>query len=294
MMIASLLSRTGYRLNRSTQQNVCLSGYYDPALMNSLPLFHQIAGKPVLVLGNGAIADAKARLVSRAGGSVITNEEMAIRQGANLAFIVPDHQDDAREIVDRLHQANMLVNVADRPDLCDFLTPSILERDPVLVAIGTGGTSAGLAKHIRLRLETIIPPSLGSLARKLAGLRPAFRKSFPQAADRRKAIDHLLEQGGPCDILDPDSPQRLVNWQSLLAESSAQNSSRMVEIHISGDDPDDLTLKQARLLGIADHILHDADVSADILNRARADATRDIASANPIPLDGLTVHLVRI
>jgi uroporphyrin-III C-methyltransferase/precorrin-2 dehydrogenase/sirohydrochlorin ferrochelatase len=125
--------------------------------MKALPLFHIIAGKPVIVLGEGEAAAAKCRLVERAGGFVVGDDN----REAQLAFLALDHPELAAT---RLKARGVLVNVADRPDLCDFTVPSVLDRDPVLVAVGTAGASAGLAKHLRLRLERILPSGLGKLA----------------------------------------------------------------------------------------------------------------------------------
>ena len=78
-----------------------------------------------------------------------------------------------------LRDAGMLVNVVDQPELCDFTTPSILDRDPVLIAVGTGGASAGLAKHLRLRLEQFLPLSLGELAQEtVPGARDKLARSL--------------------------------------------------------------------------------------------------------------------
>src|SRR5690606_20970776 len=101
----------------------------------------------------------------------------------------------------RLREAGLLVNVVDRPDLCDFTTPSIVDRDPVLIAVGTDGTSAGLAKHLRLRIETLLPASLGRLAEALHAARGALRARWPGGADRRRVLDAALEEGGALDPL---------------------------------------------------------------------------------------------
>ena len=123
-------------------------------MIPSLPLFHTIAGQTVIVLGSGDVAEARRRLIERAGGVVIGEIQQGVAQGARLAFIA--RGDAALDEADamRLRAAGLLVNTADRPELCDFTVPSILDRSPVVVAIGTGGASAGLAKALRLRLET--------------------------------------------------------------------------------------------------------------------------------------------
>ena len=99
--------------------------------MKSLPLFHRVAGQPVIVLGEGAAAEAKRRLVQRAGGQVVAHLETGIERGARLAFVALEDEEETDAAVVRLHRAGLLVNVVDRPALCDFTTPSILDRDPV-------------------------------------------------------------------------------------------------------------------------------------------------------------------
>ncbi|ROT94857.1 siroheme synthase [Altererythrobacter sp. FM1] len=255
--------------------------------MNSLPLFHRIAGQRVVVVGNGDAADAKRRLVERAGGIPCGEPEA---HHARLAFIALDDDRQAAAVAIRLRTKGLLVNVTDRPAMCDFTVPSVLDRDPVLIAIGTGGASAGLAKHLRLRIEAILPPALGQLAAKLNAVRDVIRQRFPDMAERRRAIDAALSEGGPLDPLRGDAAERVDSW--LAANHSAVDA-RTVEIALTSDDPDDLTLRQARWLGVADVVLHDAAVSSEILARARADAVRKEIGADILPAgdDGLTVVL---
>ncbi|MBA4051985.1 MAG: siroheme synthase, partial [Erythrobacter sp.] len=158
----------------------------------SLPLFHQIAGQQVLVLGDGPAAEPKRLLVERAGGVIVDDLARAIDEGVRLAFIAYDDAKACEVAAINARCAGMLVNVVDRPELCDFTTPSILDRDPLLVAIGTGGASAGLAKHVRLRLERVLPETLGVLARALEAARPVLRRRFPDGAERRRAVDAAL------------------------------------------------------------------------------------------------------
>ena len=256
--------------------------------MHSLPLFHRIAGEPVVVLGEGAAAEAKRRLVERAGGRVERDLAAGIERGARLAFIA--HQDGARCADDaiRARAAGLLVNVVDRPELCNFTAPSILDRDPVLVAVGTGGASAGLAKQLRLRLEALLPADLGSLAERLRAEREAIRARWPDAGDRRRALDAALAQGGALDPLSEGAAARVEPW---LAGAAPAGETGGHEVILTSSDPDDLTLRQARLLGSADAVLHDRHVPEAILDRARADAVRlTLPLAGEIP-QGLVVIL---
>jgi uroporphyrin-III C-methyltransferase/precorrin-2 dehydrogenase/sirohydrochlorin ferrochelatase len=254
-------------------------------MIPALPLFHRVAGQPVIVLGEGEAAEAKRRLVERAGGIVTDREDAAAR----LAFVALDAPEEATA---RLRGRGVLVNVVDRPDLCDFTVPSLLDRAPVLVAIGTGGASAGLAKALRLRLEPLLPPSLGRLAEGLAGARSKLRARWSDAGDRRRALDAALGAGGPLDPLQDASADRIDAWLGDLPESAPADP---VEIRLRSDDPDDLTLREARLLGSADVLACEPDVPPAVLDRARADAVRvALAVGESLPVrSGLVVGLRR-
>jgi uroporphyrin-III C-methyltransferase/precorrin-2 dehydrogenase/sirohydrochlorin ferrochelatase len=242
----------------------------------SLPLFHQIAGQSVLVLGDGPAAEPKRRLVERAGGVIVDDLARAVDEGVRLAFIAYDDARACEVAAINARCAGMLVNVVDRPELCDFTTPSILDRDPLLVAIGTGGASAGLAKHVRLRLERVLPETLGALAKALEAVRPRLRVRFPDGAVRRRAVDAALAEGGPLDPFDHQSFEKVEAWLSGAADGRI---GAVVDLTLTSPDPEDLTLRQARLLGEADVLLLDGAVPSAILARARADAAR-------LPWDG--------
>lgn len=259
-------------------------------MISSLPLFHRVAGQPVIVLGSGEAAEAKRRIVERAGGVVVDDMQEGIDKGARLAFIACDDPDAAQGDAIRLRCAGLLVNVVDRPELCDFTTPSILDREPVLVAIGTGGASAGLAKALRLRLEALLPQSLGELARKLGGARSALRERLPDAGERRRALDGALAASGPLDPLDENAANCVDEW---VASGTSGRGGGVVEVVLRSADPDDLTLREARLLGSADLVAHEPGVPASVLVRARADASRVAIATGERPRapDGLVVIL---
>ena len=237
-------------------------------MIHSLPLFHRIAGQSVIVLGEGEAALAKRRLVERAGGIVVGEES----REARLAFVaLSESGDDPEPAAARLRARGLPVNVADRPELCDFTTPSLLERGPVLIAVSTGGASAGLAKALRLRLEALLPTGLGALAEALQNARAALRERWPDAADRRRALDAALVQGGALDPLGDHTGDPVAVWLDGAGEGAPTVRH---EIRLRSADPDDLTLREARLLGTADTIRHAADAPPAILARARADAVR--------------------
>lgn len=252
--------------------------------MNQLPLFITIRGKPVILLGEGDAADAKRRLIERAGGICVDEDDL----DARLAFVAIENRDTASDAAARLKARGILVNVVDQPNLCDFTTPAIIDRDPLLVAIGTGGASAGLAKMVRQAIERILPARLGELALRLQSVRDKMRKRWPDGVDRRRQLDAALAPGGPLDPLDPDSADKVDEW---LDNGSAIPASGVVAIDLLSSDPEDLTLRAARLLGQADHIYADGPISDELVNRARADAVRHVGAPSSELPSGLVIHL---
>lgn len=249
--------------------------------LHSLPLFVRLAGRAVILLGDGEAADAKRRLLDRAGA--VTVGENA---DAALAIVAIEDEGEAIAAVTRLKARGVLVNAVDRPALCDFTIPAIIDRAPVLVAIGTGGATAGLAAALRQRIEAMLPAGLGRLADALFASRGAVRAQYPDGGDRRRAIGAALSPGGS---LDPLIDHGDVDIAAALA---APPPTRVIRIVVHSADPEKLTLREARLLALADRLYHDEAMPTAILDRARADADRIIGSAPDAPLPGLSVELV--
>lgn len=240
---------------------------------HSLPLFVRLQGRPVILLGEGEAAEAKRRLLERAGAVVATDHPEA-----RLAIVAMENDAEATAAVEQLRGRGMLVNAVDRPAMCDFTLPAIVDRDPVLVAIGTGGVSAGLAATLRQRLEALLPAGLGRLAAALFAARRALRDALPDPAHRRRALATALSAGGALDPLgtDPD----VSGWLAAVGQG-VTTSGELIAIHLPSPDPDDLTLRQSRALANADRVYHHPDVPAAILARARADAPRSVVAAPP-------------
>ncbi|MBL0117137.1 MAG: siroheme synthase [Sphingomonadales bacterium] len=254
--------------------------------MHSLPIFLILKDRPVILVGHGDAAKAKRLLLERAGARIVNEQEQAA-----LAIVAVDDESEALAAIFRLKARGVLVNATDRPEHCDFTLPAIVDREPVIVAIGTGGASAGLAKALRQKLEQLLPQSLGSLAEGLRRARSSIRERWPEPDARRRAIDSALDAGGLLDPLMCIGPDAIAEW----LESPDENWSRGLRVVlVSSDDPDHLTLQQARLLGQADMIVYGADIAPAIIARGRADAVRRFAEVPPDPLpNGLIVQIVR-
>jgi uroporphyrin-III C-methyltransferase / precorrin-2 dehydrogenase / sirohydrochlorin ferrochelatase len=242
--------------------------------VHSLPVFLRLTGRPVILLGEGEAALAKRRLLERAG-AVIVGEDA----DAALAIVAMEDDEAALVAITRLKARGILVNAVDRAALCDFTLPAIVDRDPVIIAVGSGGVSAGLAKALRQRIEALLPPSVGALAQALGDARAAIKARWGDAAGRRRAIDAALAPGGALDPLTGNDAASVAAW--LGSEARVEATSRLEIITLASSDPDDLTLRVARLMGEADIIFHQPSVPPALLNRARADASRAVAANMP-------------
>ena len=159
----------------------------DPKL-NAFPVFIRIEDRAVVIVGGGAEALAKARLLAQSSAAlaVVTEEpeegliewalvngvavireayEAAHIAGATLVFAASGEETLDRRVVADARAAGIPVNAVDRPELCDFFTPALVNRAPVAVAIGSEGAGPVLAQMIRARIDQLLPPSLGRLAR---------------------------------------------------------------------------------------------------------------------------------
>jgi uroporphyrin-III C-methyltransferase / precorrin-2 dehydrogenase / sirohydrochlorin ferrochelatase len=256
--------------------------------MKQLPIFVNLSGRNVVLLGEGEAAEAKRRLIERAGGKIVADCPAILCTCARIGFVAIEGEDAAILAAQALRAKGLLVNVVDRPEHCDFTTPAIIDRDPVLIAIGTGGASAGMAKAIRQRIEMLLPQGLGTLALAISSARDAIRARFPDSTERRRALDSAFAAGAALDPMREAGPQAVEHW---LSGALVKNDNGLIEITLLSADPEDLTLRMARLLGEADHVFHDSDVPSDILNRARADAVRHMGGPDGQNPTGLVLFL---
>jgi len=195
-------------------------------------------------------------------------------RGAAAAFIATDDVEGDSRVQALAKAAGVPVNVADRPALCDFILPAIVDRDDVVVAISTGGASPTLATILRARIEAALPQQFGALAKLAAAFRSQVNTLIADPARRRTFFRRLIE--GPAGRLALAGDQAGARRAVLTELDSARNGQTPQGIaHIVGagpGDPDLLTLRAAQLLQEADAILHDDLVPPEVLARARRDA----------------------
>ncbi|TAJ96445.1 MAG: uroporphyrinogen-III C-methyltransferase [Reyranella sp.] len=246
--------------------------------MKHLPLFFDLAGRKVAVVGEGPKADLRADLARSAGADVRRLDARSLTaqdlRGAVAAFVATGDEAADAAVHRQTKAAGVPVNVADRPALCDFIMPAIVDRDGVVVAISTGGASPTLATVLRGRIEAALPERLDVLARLATTFRAQVNALIADPGRRRAFFRRLVE--GPAARLalaGDEAGARRVALGDLDAARRKMTPSGIAHIVGAGPgDPDLLTLRAAQLLQEADAILHDDLVPPAVLARARRDA----------------------
>lgn len=238
--------------------------------MRHLPLFFNVAGRKVAVVGDVPAADRRAALARSAGAEVVRGLDF---QGAIVAFVATGTEEGDRLAADAARRAGVPVNVADRPSLSDFILPAIVDRDAVVVAISTGGASPTLATLLRGRIEALLPERMGALARLAETFRAQARMLIAEPTARRAFWRRLLEGPAARLVLAGDEVGARRTALRELDEARVQRPTGVCHVvDVGSGDPDLLTLRAARLLQEADAILHDEDVPLAIVARGRRDA----------------------
>ncbi len=196
--------------------------------MTHFPICLDLAGKRCLVVGAGPESERKAAALRRAGAQVVATPRFTPTDldGCALAFAA-DVPRAVGETMSRAARARgILVNVADRPELCSFIMPAVIERAPVTLAISTGGTSPALARRLRETLDAIVPRRLGALAALAGEFRARVKYRIADAAMRRAFWERLLD--GPVARLALAGEQEAARRQ-LEAALGAETATRRVK-----------------------------------------------------------------
>ncbi len=265
--------------------------------MRTFPIFVSFDGKPPLVVGGGELAAVKTRLLLKrapsvgvAAGEVVA--ELAALAEAGLVSLLPalpgidqlrgrplvisateDDAEDAR--VSAIARAlGVPVNVPDRPELCTFALPAIVDRGEVTVAIATSGAAPVLAQRLRAWLEQELHPRLDALAKLAAEFRGAVAERVPSGARRRKFWEAVFEGAAAEAMLEGDEAKAkaLIGEAIETAAATPHLQGRVLLVGAGPGDPELLTVKAVRALKAADVILYDRLVGLGVLDHARREA----------------------
>ncbi len=265
--------------------------------MKLFPLFADLKGRSVLVVGGGSVAERKARSLLACGALVTVGAPRATAgllelhgQGAIdylplsfqpdwladiwLVVAATDDRTVNQRIAELANERRLFVNVVDDPELSSFQVPSIVDRSPLTIAISSAGHAPVLARRVRERIETLFDHSLGPLVALAAKYRLAIRQARPEMRHRREFYDWLLDGpvAGALRKQQPDAAELALTNE--LRQNLGPVHGKVVLVGAGPGDPGLLTLNALRALNEADIILFDRLVSKEILDLARRDATQ--------------------
>ncbi|HCK92228.1 MAG TPA: uroporphyrinogen-III C-methyltransferase [Gammaproteobacteria bacterium] len=291
--------------------------------MSFFPIFLKTKGQTALVVGAGEIALRKIRLLKNAGFRIkvvaldidpaipeLLNEHDEVHnraviqndtQGVQLVIAATENMDVNKDIYSWATDLNIPVNVVDQPELCTYITPAIVDRSPLVIAISSGGESPVLARQMRAKLEAFIPAGYGLLAGLLSQFRQKVKKTFPSIQTRRLFWE---------DVLESPVTEACLHGQDALAEKlleeqidahSKEAHKPKGEVYVVGagpGDPDLLTFRALRLMQKADVVLYDRLVSPALLELCRRDAERlyvgKARAHHAVPQDQINAKLVEL
>ncbi|MEE4192445.1 MAG: siroheme synthase CysG [Halieaceae bacterium] len=266
--------------------------------MEFLPLFFQLRGSRVLLVGGGKVAVRKARLLTRAGATLTCVspdidhelEAMLQRTGGEwrmarydskdlegVTLVVAATPDDAvnRQVADDAGARHIPVNVVDCPELCSFVFPSIVDRSPLVIGISSSARSPVLARLIRSKIEALVPAAYGRLAEFTGRFRDDVKAVASEEGQRRRFWEQVVNgPAGELVLAGREAEAEALVRQYLERPAEAQPVGEVYLIGAGPGDPELLTFKAARLLQEADVVLYDRLVTPEILDMARRDAER--------------------
>ncbi|WP_273726010.1 siroheme synthase CysG [Brucella gallinifaecis] len=265
-------------------------------LLADFPAFFRVSEEVVVIVGGGEEALNKARLVAQTSARlrIIARElEPALAsfieshsaqhisqsfsadllEGAKLVFVATGDEDQDRVIAASAKAQKIPVNVVDRPALCDFLTPAIVNRAPIAIAIGTEGSAPVLAQMVRARIDAAFSPRLGELAHYAESWRPMVEKLLPKGLARRSFWRGFFS-GSVARAVENGHREAAYKAANELIEQREHAAGYVWLVGAGPGAEDLLTLRAHRVLMEADVIVHDALVPEGVIAMGRRDAER--------------------
>ncbi len=259
-----------------------------------LPIFTKLDNKPVLVVGGGEVALRKCRAFLKARASVTLvapwfcdelkehahNNEVTLidayfdeshLDGKMLVIAATDRDEVNNNVFELANARNVFVNVVDDQPKCTFIFPSIVDRDPITIAISSAGTAPVLARRLREKLETLIPHHIGPLATLVGGFREKVKKRFKHFSDRRQFWEGVFDSSVVSKVQTGDTQAAQQQLEQML-DAKAEPEGEVYVVGAGPGDPELLTLKALQLMQQADVVVYDFLVSDEIMELVRRDA----------------------
>ena len=267
--------------------------------MDYFPLFLDARKLNVLIVGAGEVAARKLELIMKTPATItvvapwvcdtvkqlVQNEKVTLieREFENsdlthkdMVFIATDKGDVNQHIHDLARANKVLVNVVDNTPLCQFITPSIVDRSPIVIAMSSGGVAPVLLRYLRQKLETVLPANLSRLGAFSEKFREKVKQTLNGVTARRYFWEDVLD-GDIAEMVEKGQDSKADDAFELALQAAAQDKKVEGQVYLVGagpGDPDLLTFRALRLMQKADVVVYDRLVSPQILELVRRDAEK--------------------
>lgn len=289
--------------------------------MQYFPLFVDTQHTRALVVGGGEVAARKLELLLKTEATITLVAPWCCRtvislceqhgveriercfedddlSGKNLVFIATDDPAVNQHVHDLGHAQGKLVNVVDNTPLCKFITPSIVDRSPIIIAMSSGGVAPVLLRYLRQKLESVVPANISRLGAFSEKFRDAVKHALSSVTQRRYFWEDVLDGDIAEDVQQGREQQAGEKLQQLL-NAYASDDSVTGQVYLVGagpGDPDLLTFRALRLMQKADVVVYDRLVSKAVLELVRRDAEKiyvgKAKSRHTLPQDEINQLLV--
>ena len=292
--------------------------------MDFFPLFVRLNGRDVLIVGGGAVAVRKARLLLKSSAHIrllapdLCEEAQALlQQQPSVTWIqaayAAEHfgdpvlviaaSDDAllnRQVASQAQSRGVLVNVVDDANSSSVIMGAIVDRSPVVVALSSGGTAPVLARRLRDQIEKLLPAGYGKLAALSGRIRGQVMEALPEPGRRLRFWESVFDGPAAQKAVSGDVAQAEALLNSRLARlgDEAMPQGEVFLVGVGPGDPDLLTLRAHRLMQLADVVLYDRLIPDSIMELVRRDAERiDVGKRrrnHTLPQEDINALLVRL
>ncbi|BDR13637.1 siroheme synthase [Vibrio sp. STUT-A11] len=263
--------------------------------MRYFPLFLDLINKPVLVVGGGEVASRKVEALLKAGADITVVSPTLVDYLAKLAkdhqlrwiqrfyssdivtkgfvqvWATTDNPDLNHQVYKDAKGLGILVNVVDDKPYCDFITPSMINRGRIQIAISSGGASPVLIRNIREKLEMILPQNMGLMADFANSKRNSIKEALPSVDLRRKFWEQFFSNPDVENASDNRDLETI--YQATMADPLEEKGS-CTWIHV-GKDVEMLPIKAVRYMQQAELALYSTKCESDAMELVRRDAERD-------------------
>lgn len=273
--------------------------------MDYFPIFLDARHINALVVGGGDVAARKIELLLKSTSQITVvsqhisasverlikvnhltffqhNYQAGMLKDINLVIAATDDKTVNKAVADEAKSLNILTNVVDQPELCTYITPAIIDRNPIIVALSSSGTAPILLRMLRKQVDRLLPSNYGKLADFSFKFKQHVKARVKGARNRRTFWENTLKGQIGENILQGKVRQAEQQLISSIKQLIPPPVGEIVFIHTVSGDPEKITVQAYREMQSADAVFYDEAVNIDLIDYIRRDADKypqEIASS---------------